>query len=189
MDRPDLERILAGLPRRSLESTLFNLANAYAQASDAVWAQLGTTKNADLAGPAIMCQSFAIELLLKFFLVVDHPTAKTAEDLRLAGVRLKNHKYSELFDQLSSVTRDKIAQSFSQTSRRTVTSEQFRDLLIAQGDDPFVHWRYVYERGGVSHFDRVSFNLLTDALGKAAEVERRASAARAEVPKPPETAV
>jgi hypothetical protein len=189
MDKPDLEHILAGLPRRSLESTLFNLAHAYAQASDAIWAQLGASKSADLAGPAIMCQSFAIELLLKFFLLVDHPAAKTAEDLRQAGVKLKNHKYSELFNQLSSASRDKIATSFAQASRRAVTRDEFRDLLIAQGDDPFVHWRYVYEHGGVSHFDRISFNLLTDALGKAAEVERRAFAVRAETPKSPEAAV
>lgn len=174
-DRQRLEQTLATLPKRSLQSTLFNMAHAYARAADAAWNNLGSTKDADFAAPAIMCQSFAIELLLKFFLAVDHPSATTAEDLTKAGAKLKCHKYSELFDQLLPATKQKIANAFTRLSGKRTETAAFRDALIAQGDDPFVYWRYVYETSGVSHFDNRAFNLVTDALGKAAEAERTAA--------------
>lgn len=175
IDRQQLERLFAGLPNRSLRSTLFNIAHAYARAADASWSSLGTTKDADFAAPAIMCQSFAIELLLKFFLVVDHPSVTTADELKTAGVKLKCHEYSELFDQLAPATKDKIAKSFTDLSGRQTDAAGFRQELIAQGDDPFVYWRYIYEETSrFSYFDRPAFNLVTDALGKAAETERKA---------------
>lgn len=176
--RQRLEQALASMPKRSLESTLFNLAHAYARAADASWNNLGSTKDADFAAPAIMCQSFAIELLLKFFLAIDNPSATTADDLKKAGVRLKCHKYSELFDQLLPATKEKIANAFARLSGKKTDAAGFRVALIAQGDDPFVYWRYVYETSGVSHFDNRAFSLVTDAIGKAAETERMAASSR-----------
>ena len=175
MDRQQLENLLETLPKRSLQSTLFNMAHAYAQAADASWSNLGATRNADFAAPAIMCQSFTVELLLKFFLAVDHPAATTTDELKSAGVKLKCHKYSELFDQLSPSTKDKIAVTFSGLCDKQIDVIGFRQALIAQGDDPFVYWRYVYETNSISHFDNQAFNLVIDALGKAAEAERNAA--------------
>ena len=86
------EQVLASQPARSLESTLFYLAHAYAIASDTSRKTGKETGNTDLAAPAIMCESFAIELLLKFFLAIDHPTPTTVEALKTAGVKLKCHK-------------------------------------------------------------------------------------------------
>jgi phospholipase/lecithinase/hemolysin len=173
-DREHVEQFLAEQPARSLRSTLFNIAHAYARSADNNWATLESTQDPDFAAPAIMCQSFAVELLLKFFLAIDHPTAKTIDELKNAGAQLRCHKYSELFDQLTQSTKDKIAGAFSRLSGKATNAAAFRKALVAQGDDPFVYWRYIYEEG-LSHFDRVAFNLITDALGKAAEVERKAS--------------
>lgn len=172
-DRQQLEQMLAALPKRSLRSTIFNIAHAYARASDISWSTLGTSKDADFAAPAIMCQSFAIELLLKFFLAVDHPAAKNTSELKTAGVRLWCHKYSELFDQLTQTSKDKIASAYTARSGKQTDAAGFRRALIAQGDDPFVYWRYIYETNSFSHFDIQAFNLVTDALGKAAEAERK----------------
>jgi hypothetical protein len=122
-----------------------------------------------------MCKSFAIELLLKFFLAVDHPAATTTDDLKSAGVKLQCHKYSELFDQLLPATKDKIAKEFTAQSSKQTDAVGFRQALIAQGDDPFVYWRYIYETSGFSHFDNQAFDLVTNALGKAAEAERKAA--------------
>jgi hypothetical protein len=178
MNKQHPEQLLATLPKRSLQSTLFNIAHAYALAADASWKALGSTKNADFAAPAIMCQSFAIELLLKFFLVVDHPEASTIDELKSPRVKLKCHKYSELFDQLLPATKDKIANALAKLGGVPIDAIGFRAALTAQGDDPFVYWRYIYEAGAVSHFDHQAFNRLTDALGKAAEAERMAAANR-----------
>lgn len=176
IDRQQLEQLLEALPKRSLRSTLFNLAHAYARAADTSWNSLGTSKDADFAAPAIMCQSFAIELLLKFFLALDHPLAETIDELKVAGVKLRCHKYSELFDQLTSTTKDRIANVYATLSGKQTDATGFRHALIAQGGDPFVYWRYVYENAtGFSHFDRQAFGLVTDALGKAAESERKAA--------------
>lgn len=172
-DRQQLGQILAALPKRSLRSTIFNSAHAYARVSDTVWSALRTSKDGDFAAPAIMCQSFAIELLLKFFLTVDHPAAKTTSELKAAGVRLRCHKYSELFDQLTQTSKDKIASAYTDLSGKQVNAVGFRQALIAQGDDPFVYWRYIYETNNFSYFDIKAFNLVTDALGKAAEAEQR----------------
>ena len=167
------EQVLASLPPRSLESTLFNLAHAYAIAADASRKTGEQTGNTDLTAPAIMCESFAIELLLKFFLAIDHPTATTVEALKAAGVKLKCHKYSELFDQTSAPTKQKIAAVYARISGKEAGVADFREALVAQGDDPFVYWRYVYETAGTSHFDFSAFHQVVDSLGKAAEAERQ----------------
>jgi len=174
-DQLRLEELLATLPKRSLQSTLFNIAHAYAWAADGSWDMLGSKEDADFAAPAITCQSFAIELLLKFFLAVDHPAAMTAHELASTGVKLMCHKYSDLFDQLLPATKEKIANVFTTLSGKQTDGAGFRTVLIAQGDNPFVYWRYVYERNGYSHFDRQAFTLVTNALGKAAEAVRKAN--------------
>jgi len=175
IDQLQLEQMLGALPKRSLRSTLFNIAHAYARTADSTWSALVSSKDAAFAAPTIMCQSFAIELLLKFFLAVDHPAATTIDELKAAGVKLRCHKYSELFDQLSQSSKDKIARAFTSISGTPTDAAAFRKALIAQGDDPFVYWRYIYETNGFSHFDKQAFNLVTDAVGKAAEAERQAA--------------
>ena len=110
---------------------------------------------------------------LKFFLAVDHPAANTTSELKTAGVKLRCHKYSELFDQLTQTSKDKIASTYTALSGKQTDAAGFRQALIAQGDDPFVYWRYIYETNSLSHFDIQAFNLVTDALGKAAEAERK----------------
>lgn len=175
INKTELDQVIHDLPKRSFDSTLFNLAHAYAQAADSAWDRMTASGNADFAGPAIMCQSFAIELLLKYFLSLDHPGAASAQDLEVAGVKLRKHKYSELYDQLKAETTAKIAAVFSARTGQSVDSAGFRALLVAQGDDPFVFWRYVYESKANSHFDRVQFNQVTDALGEAAAAERKKS--------------
>ena len=174
-DRKHIEQLLAAQPARSLRSTLFNIAHAYARAAGNTRGVLESTKDADFAAPAIMCLSFAVELLLKFFIAIDHPTAKTINDLKNASAKLKCHKYSELYDQLTQPTRDKIAGAYSTLSGKPTDSMAFRQALIAQGDDPFVYWRYIYESDAFSHFDLAAFHLVIDALGKAAEAERKAA--------------
>lgn len=178
-DDRNLDRLLSETPGRSLESTLFNLAHAYARTSDTAWSSIWSSHDADFAAPAIMCQSFAIELLLKFFLAIDHPSAATVADLERAGVKLKRHKYSELFDQLSISSKEKITASFAAVSGQATDAAGFRAALVALGD-PFVFWRYVYEADGIAGLDKPLLDRITDALGKAAESERTAAAQRSQ---------
>lgn len=171
-----LEKMLQAAPKRSLRSVLFNLAHAYARAADYSLQAIGAENDADFCAPAIMCQSFAVELLLKFFLAIDHPSASTTNQLKTAGVKLNCHKYSELFDQLQPQTKDKIALAYTAVVHQSASADDFRQALLAQGDDPFVYWRYIYEtEDRISHFDLQAFLKILTALGKAAEVERKAA--------------
>jgi hypothetical protein len=175
MSQEQIEKMIAAHPKRSLQSTLFNIAHAYSRSAQATWELMASSKDADFAAPAIMCDSFTVELLLKFFLAVDHPAAESTDDLKNAGIKLKCHKYSELFDQLLPTTKNEIAKAYSSKSGKNTDAASFRAALIAQGDDPFVYWRYIYETKNVSNFDNAAFILVIDALGNAAAARRVAS--------------
>lgn len=169
----ELEAILRKLLPRSLNSVLFNMANAYAQTGDLAMAAIGTSGNADFAAPAIMCKSFCVELLLKFFITVAHPDAD-AQELKARGVDLYGHVYSDLFDRIHEATRRSIAASFSTVSGRQVDDGEFRRILKEDlGNDPFVSWRYVYEKKATRHLNPVLWDQVVLALGKAAELERK----------------
>lgn len=171
--KEQLEELLKSLPKRTIQSTLFNIANAYAIAANVSWGAMGQTQNADLSAPALMCQSFSIEILLKFFLANDHIEHSTFEELKSSGIKLRGHKYSELFDQISTNMKNKIAKTYSSLSGKNTDANGFRDALVAQGDDPFVYWRYIYETNLTTHFDNIAFGLVLDALGVTAEQERK----------------
>jgi len=172
--KPDLEAILGEVPSRPTASTLFNLAHAYAMASDTIWSRLALSKNADFAGPGIMCQAFAIELLLKFFLVIEHGPETTLDELARKGIKLRGHSFSALFDRVSDEFQGKIAESYTTLTGEPCDPAGFRETLVRTGDDPFVSWRYIYESTGISQLNKALVDQVTDALGKAAETERRA---------------
>lgn len=117
-----LEKMLQAAPTRSLRSTL-NVAHAYARVANHSMQAIGTERDADFAVPAIMCQSFEVELLLKFFLAINHPSASTTKQLKAAGVKLNCHKYSELFDQLQQQTKDKIALAYTAVIRQSASAQ------------------------------------------------------------------
>lgn len=170
---PNIDEILSKVGTRSLNSALFNIAHAYARAGDMASYAIFSLEDADFAAPAIMCKSFAIELLLKFFLVIPHPTAQTTADLAAVGVDLRGHKYSELYDRIIPSYQQKVATSFSTITGKATNATEFRTALIALGDDPFVFWRYVYEKTGKSTLDIPLLEQVLLAMGKAAEVERK----------------
>lgn len=174
---PEIEAILAQAGSRSLESTLFNVAHAYARAGRLSMQAIFSQSDADFAAPAIMCKSFAIELLLKFFIVIAYPTARTYAGLKTMGVELRGHLYTDLLDRIEIEYREKISQAFSAATNRQVDQHGFRAILVEIGNDPFVQWRYMYEKEGIRHFDPTLFDTVLDSLGKAAEFERKRLAA------------
>lgn len=176
---PEIEAVLAKVKSRSLESTLFNVAHAYARAGQQSVQAIFAESNADFAAPAIMCKSFAIELLLKFFIVIAYPTAQTYADLKALNVDLRGHLYTELFDKIKVNYQEKIADTFSTAANRRIDQHDFKAILVEIGDNPFVQWRYIYESKGIRHFNPPLFDTVLNALGKAAEFERRQSATSA----------
>lgn len=166
--RDAIEQALATAKPRTFYSALFNMANAYNQAAELSLNSMARTNNADFAGPAIMCRSFAIELLLKFFIAVQHPDKKFKE-LKAAGISLRGHTYSSLFDRIDHSVQQTIADAYSTQSGTSIDAAGFRRLLIALGDEPFVTWRYIYEAEDTRHIDPRLLALVTQALGLAAQ--------------------
>jgi len=168
-----MDEALAAAKPRPLHRVLFNLADCYNQSAELALSSIPRTGNADFSAPAIMCRSFAIELLLKFFIAADHPSAKTKADLDSLGVSLRGHPYSALFDRISSRHQDEIAAKFSEITGKVTNPADFRNILIALGDDPFVGWRYVYEGTGNSYIDMAQLTHVANSLGLAAQATTR----------------
>ena len=164
-----IETALAAAKPRDLHRTLFNLADCYNQTAEMALSRISSSSNADFAAPAIMCRSFAIELLLKFFIVVEHPLAKSKTELKSLGANLNGHTYSQLFDRISPFHQQLIANEHSESTGTPTSTAMFRRFLISIGDKPFVDWRYIYEESCQKNIDMELFACLAESLGLAAQ--------------------
>ena len=63
-----LRRALAEAKPRSIQSALFNMAQACDRTAREALKSLERTRDADFAGTAVVCQAFALEMLLKSFI-------------------------------------------------------------------------------------------------------------------------
>lgn len=151
------------------------MAHSYSRAGNGAWSALEKSKDADFAAPAIICDTFAVELLLKFFIAADHPDCSTYRALEKKGVKLRSHTFTELYGRVSIPQQELIAAQYSALMGSTVSVPGFRDALAELGAEPFVYWRYVYEKAGESHLDPRHLSRVLDALGKAAELTLQAS--------------
>jgi hypothetical protein len=104
-----IDQALKEVKPRGLHKTLFNMADCYSQTAKLAMSQGFATKNVDFAGPAIMCKSFAIELLLKFFIAAQHPGARSVAEIEDAGETLKGHDFAVLFRRIATIHQAQIA--------------------------------------------------------------------------------
>lgn len=164
-----MDEIAKTLEPRYAYSTIFNFAESYNQTAEMALARMNLTTNADFIAPAIMCRSFAVELLLKFYLVIDYPLVKNASELEPHGISLHGHKYSNLFQKIKQEYKTKIANKFSGVSGVKTTPEQFENHLLTLGDQPFVQFRYVYEEASHKYLNFELLSQVVDALGLTAQ--------------------
>jgi hypothetical protein len=163
-----IDAALASAKPRPLHRVLFNLADCYNQTAALAMSHGSSKANADFSAPAIMCRSFAIELLLKFFIAAAHPT-KSKTELASLKVSLHGHPYSVLFDRINIDFQALIARKHTEQAGIPTSPEGFRQLLISTGNQPFVEWRYVYEESHTRYFNMALFSSLADSLGMAAQ--------------------
>lgn len=148
--------------------TMYSIACAYAHSGSLVESFGIKREEIAFTFPAAVCQSFAIELFLKFFFVVDFPEIHSRNDLKKHNVIFKpsgskGHGYSALWDMISPNYQDQIAQ------QARVNNQQFRQQLLDIGDDPFVKWRYIHEEDGIHLLPLGMIKGVADAFGYAAE--------------------
>lgn len=138
---------------------------------DSAWRSLDSTHDTDFGGPAIICQTFAIELLLKFFIVAEHADAADETVFARLGLDLRGHRCVTLYERLSADSCSTLEAAFA-TRRSSTMPTSLRDALVALGDDLFFKWRYVYEGSGPLAMDKALLDCVTDTLGACAALSR-----------------
>ncbi|MBC7705452.1 MAG: hypothetical protein H7274_16085 [Rhodoferax sp.] len=123
-----------------------------------------------MAFPAIVCSSFAIELLLKFFIKVDRADQALPPQKRIEG-----HQLDVLWRRLSPAHQALVVSRFGNPQGIPVKDvkpahvKQFVDALQRVGRQPFVTWRYPHEIEAVAFMSHVGVSEVVSALGHAAD--------------------
>jgi hypothetical protein len=165
-----LDEALKGAKRRPMYKVLFNLALAYSNTANLPALEMSKSANGDFSAPMIMCRSFSIELLLKCLLLIDHRSVYSKKDLDAVGVELRGHKYNDLLQRISTQHKEEIVESYGSLFEKAVTWDFLQEQFAKIGDDPFVQWRYIYEKEGNQYIDFEVITRLNDAFGKCAEM-------------------
>jgi len=173
------------LRKRSLHQMLFRTADCYAQTAASALEKLKKTGQSDFGLPAVMNLSFAIELLLKFFVALATPDA-TGPELAKLG-RLHGHEYDKLWPRIEKPLRGLIIAQYQELTKRSLNEAQFLKML-RDLDNPFVRWRYGYESDQPRFIDFDHIGSIVTSLGRAAAIANAAVSSDTQQASPGKTA-
>lgn len=148
---------------------LYAIATAYAHSGLLISAHGEKTNSMAFTFPAIVCSSFAIELFMKFFLMVDKADQEEPDTKHDAG-----HKISDLWKKIGLEHKRLIAGMFRNNTGQPLLNasemriETFEESLKHIGDTPFVKWRYIYEEPDTTLMSHGGLVEVLDAFGRAA---------------------
>jgi hypothetical protein len=157
-----LRRYAARHPR-PLYQMIYDLATNFREVGAASLQAIHERQNADFFIPAAVNTAFAVELLLKFFLVSAYPDL-TYSELKARTLHPHGHKYLELWDKLHPKFRAAILAEYSMISRAGSVLPDVRALLEELGDAPFVDWRYPFENSDYRELDYGTLEQLAEAM-------------------------
>jgi hypothetical protein len=147
---------------------LFAIATAYARAGLLVSAAGKQEDRMEMAFPAVICSSFAIELFLKLFVLFANPPPAGSKPPKLG------HDLGDLWGKVHPDHKRLVAGKFRNADGSAVPSLQdvrvqlFEQALAYVGQSPFVKWRYVHELDDMELLSHGAIALVLDALGHAA---------------------
>jgi hypothetical protein len=149
---------------------LYAIATAYAHSGLVISDHGKKADRPEFSFPAVVCSSFAIELFLKFFLMLEK-----AEDIESPEKHEYGHYISKLWKKIrpdhqaliAGMFRNKTGEPLLNASDRRI--ELFLEALSHVGDAPFVKWRYVHEFVDPTLMSHAAINEILDALGYAAD--------------------
>lgn len=149
---------------------LYAIATAYAHSGLLLSNHGKQTDRMEFAFPAMVCTSFAIELFMKFFLMLDKadqddaaPKHDNGHNLRKLWDKIKPDYQCVIAGMLGNSTGTPLLNA---TERRIAL---FVERLEGIGDTPFMQWRYIYESNAMSLMSHAAIAMVLDALGNAAE--------------------
>ncbi|MCX7173436.1 MAG: hypothetical protein NT159_05860 [Proteobacteria bacterium] len=149
---------------------LYAIATAYAHSGLLISSHGEKHDRIEFFFPAIVCSSFAIELFMKFFLMLDQTNKEPADRKHNSG-----HKLGELWKKINPEHQRLIAGMFGNSTATPHLNaadrriELFVEALTDIGDAPFMKWRYAYELGEIGLMSHAAIAKVLDALGHAAE--------------------
>jgi hypothetical protein len=150
-------------------AALYGIATAYADSGLLVSSVGREDDRIEFSFPAIVCSSFAIELFLKFFLVLERIESGTE-----AQASKKEHKLTQLWRRISpqrqaliaGMYRNGSAVPMEQVGERQI--ELFVTALGHVGEQPFVTWRYAHELTKITHMSHAMVSEVVEAFRHAA---------------------
>ena len=172
-DKHPLIKALKDRAKRPMYQVLFHQATSYGNSAKLLSELVLVSNNPDFIAPVLMCKVFAVELLLKFFLVVDYKKLYNRKDLETHHISFTGpfeHEYVALFERISRKHRAAIVKSFSKVIAK-VTSEKDFCITLSAFEDGFVKWRYVHEEEHQKFLGTRLLGQIGDALWTCASVQ------------------
>lgn len=166
-------------------AALYAIATAYAHSGLLISNHGNETDRPEFSFPAIVCSSFAIELFLKFFLMLERAESEEPSSKRVPGHYLRQlwKKISQEHQALiAGMFRNKTGVPMLNASGRRI--ELFEEALTHVGDAPFIKWRYAHELVvGPTLMSHAALAEVLDAFGYAANyVMKKKSCTHADIP-------
>lgn len=146
----------------------YETAAQYAKAVKTLNNKMAESGSIDIFLPVIMCQVLAVELLLKSMILYKREDILTEADLRASGLQIWGHDLESLYHQLLPEMRALVETHFHKCRTARMTKMNYVDLLREIGKQPFVDWRYYYEKPTEMKINRDALDALLESIGKTA---------------------
>jgi hypothetical protein len=146
----------------------YSTAAQYAKAALSLNESMNKAKSIDFVLPVVMCQLLAVELLLKSLILNGREDIKSEKDLKKCGIDIRGHNLKSLYSKLNQDTRSLVETHFIKSRSPRMSGMAFSHLLKEIGDQPFVEWRYFYEKGISMQLNRDALETLLQSVGNAA---------------------
>lgn len=168
-------------------AALYAIATAYAHSGLLISDHGKETDRPELSFPAVVCSSFAIELFLKFFLMLER-----AESKESPSKHESEHRLGSLWKKIRPAHQALIAGMFRNRTGVPLLNasdrriELFVEALTHVGEAPFDKWRYAHELVDATVMSHAAINEVLDALGYAANyvMKERSEVSRSDTSTP-----
>lgn len=146
----------------------YSTAAQYAKAAIVLNESMSKAESIDFVLPVVMCQLLAVELLLKSLILNRRDDIKSENDLKKYGINIRGHNLESLYSQLNQDARSLVEAHFTKSRSPRMSGMTFSQLLKEIGDQPFVEWRYFYEKGISMQINRDTLETLLESVGNVA---------------------
>lgn len=166
-------------------AALYAIATAYAHSGLLISSHGKGADRPEFSFPAVVCSSFALELFLKFFLMLERAESEEPSSKHQTG-----HYLGDLWKKICPAHQALITGMFRNSTGMPLLNASDRRLeffvkaLAGVGKAPFLAWRYPYELVDLSFMSHAAINEVLEALVYAANyvMKEKSGAGRPDTP-------